>query len=241
MERAREGTGQELLYKLPGGRFALPERIDPTSGQAMRRRGNPLSRYTGVASGSEPSPEGLELNRYGVNAPEWRAGEAYAGMPQTGAQARALTRASGSEIGREVRQVLASPTFAAADEEEKQRLLRGAMDRAREAADLAVGDTVARDQKSKANREYQAVPRYEDIKGTPDEVRRLNARVRRAKAELAAAIKADPERGEQKFLRERREDYRLADRRAVDADDLRDRAGEDRSQVRGGAVLDGAR
>ena len=94
-ERAREGTGQELLYNLPGGRFALPERIDPATGGPMRRRGSPGSRYWIGSQGVERSPEGEELARYGISAPEYRAGAEYAGARLTGAQARALQRASG--------------------------------------------------------------------------------------------------------------------------------------------------
>ena len=117
---------------------------------------------------------------------------------------------------------MADKAYQGADEEGKKKLLQAALRRAAEEADIVAGDRVARDAKSKAQLEWQAVPRYEDVKGTPDEVRRLNARIRRAKAALAEAIKADPRQGEQRFLRERREEYKLADRGGADADDLRE-------------------
>jgi hypothetical protein len=177
-----------LLYNLPGGRFALPPRLDPATGEPLRRKGGPAQRYWIGGQGVETSPEGEELSRYGVNAPVYRAGSEYAGVRQTGEQARALQRASGSEINRETRAVLASPEYrAATTDEERADLLRAGLSRARAAADIAVGSGAAREPKAQATAEWQAVPKYRGMDGTPDEIRRLNARISRAKAALAAA------------------------------------------------------
>lgn len=186
-ERTREGFGQELLYNIPGGRFALPERIDPATGQPMRKKGTGIQRYFMGTQGREESPEGQELNRYGVSAPTFKAGSEFAGERQTGDQARAIQRASGSEVNREVRETIQSAEYRRADDEEKAKLLRAAVARGRAAADVVVGQNVARSPEAKAKAEWQAVPKYRGMDGTPEEIRRLNARIARAKANLAAA------------------------------------------------------
>jgi len=186
-ERTREGFGQELLYNIPGGRFALPERIDPATGQPMRKKGTGIQRYFMGTQGREESPEGQELNRYGVSAPTFKAGSEFAGERQTGDQARAIQRASGSEVNREVRETIQSAEYRRATDDEKAKLLRAAVARGRAAADVVVGQNVARSPEAKAKAEWQAVPKYRGMDGTPEEIRRLNARIARAKANLAAA------------------------------------------------------
>jgi hypothetical protein len=219
-ERTREGTGEELLYKLPGGRFALPERLDPTTGEPVRRKGNAFTRYAGFAQGRETSPEGEELARFGVNAPEYRAGEAYQGAPLTGAQARIVQRASGSEINRATREALASPEYKAADEAGKEKLLRAALARARERADIVAGEQVSRGTKQQAQREYDAIPRYRGVSGTPDEIRTKNDEIARAKSALSAA-RSKGRQAEADWIKAHPDLYTLARRDGVDADRLK--------------------
>ena len=211
----------EMVASRVGARSALRTRIDPTTGEDQRRRGSGWSRYWGER-GSEQTPDAQELARRGLQPRTFGPAEEYAGSKQTQEQRRILQQAFGSETGRALRETTASKAYQQADEAGKEKLLSAALRQAAEEADIVAGERVGRDAKSKAQLEYQAVPRYDDLKGTPDEVRRLNARVRRAKSALAAAIKADPQRGEQTFRRERPADYKLADRGNADADDLRE-------------------
>ena len=219
-ERTREGTGEELLYKLPGGRFALPERIDPATGEPVRRKGNALTRYAGLAPGRETSPEGEELARFGVNAPEYRAGKEYQGAPLTGAQARIVQRASGSEINKATRETLATPEYRAADEAGKEKLLRAALDRARERADAIAGEQVSRGTKQQAQREYDAIPRYRGASGTPDEIRAKNDEIARAKSALSAA-RGKGRQAETDWIRAHPDLHKLARSEGVDADRLK--------------------
>lgn len=219
-QRTREGTGEELLYGVPGGRFLLPERLDPTTGEPVRRRGTPGSRYWLGDQGVETSPEGAELSRYGVNAPEYRAGQEYRGARLTGPQARALQRASGSEANRAVRETVATPEYRQADDAGKERLLRAALTRARERADAVVGEAVARDPLNQARRAWDAVPKYRGVEGTPDEVRAQNDRIARAKAARSAAARKGRE-AESAWVEAHPEEYELARYRDADARRLR--------------------
>jgi len=214
-ERTREGTGEELLYKLPGGRFFLPERLDPTSGEPVRRKGNFASRYAGFSQGRETTPEGTELSRFGVNAPEYRAGDTYQGAPLTSAQARILQRASGSEINRATREVLASPEYKAADEAGKEKQLRAALTRARERADVVAGEQVSRGTKQQAQREYDAVPRYRGVSGTPDQIRTKNDEISQAKSARSKA-KSKSAQAEADWIKAHPDEYRLSRMEAVD-------------------------
>ena len=52
-----------LLEGLPGGRFAMPTRLDPATGEAVRREGSGLERMFFGSRGRVESPEGRELAR----------------------------------------------------------------------------------------------------------------------------------------------------------------------------------
>ena len=82
---------------------------------------------------------------------------------------------------------------------------------------------MARDPKRQAARAWDAIPKFEGVKGSPDEVRRENLRIRRARSAVSAARTADPRNGERRFRDEHPEQYRLAQRREVPTDDLRAR------------------
>ena len=219
-ERAREGTGQEALYGLPGGRFLLPERLDPATGEPVRRKGNVASRYFLGDQGREASPEGTELARYGINAPEYRAGKEYQGAPLTGPQARLVQRASGSEINKATRDTLASPEYRAADEAGKEKLLRAAVSRARDRADVVAGEQVGRGPGQAARREYDALPKYRGVTGTPDEIRRKNDEIARAKSALSAA-RSKGRAAESAWIQAHPAEYRLTRYEGVDSDRLK--------------------
>ena len=78
----------------------------------------------------------------------------------------------------------------------RRRLLRRALDKAADEADIAAGEGVARDAKAQAARAWDAVPKFEGVKG--DAGRGAAARTcasGRARSALGAAKTADPRNG----------------------------------------------
>jgi hypothetical protein len=162
-----------------GLRSTQPVRIDPATGEPQRRTGTGLSRYFGER-GDVQTDEGTELARLGLQPRVLGPNEAYAGTKQTPAQRRALQLALGSETNRAVREAMARPGYRQADDEEKKKRLQAALRRAAEEADVVAGEQAGRDSKSQASRAWDAVPKFVGVQGTPDEVRRENARIQRA-------------------------------------------------------------
>ena len=151
-----------------------------------------MSRYFGER-GAELTPEATELARLGLQPRVLSRTEEFEGAKQTPEQRRKVQRASGSETGRAVRAAIASPSYREADDAGKKKLLEAALREAATRADIVAGEQVARSPQSAAEREWQAVPKYEGVEGTPDEIRRRNAEIARAKAAQAAAKKQGDE------------------------------------------------
>ena len=222
-ERDTRGIAGSLARAVPGGRYALPAEIDPATGERMRRRGSGLSRYLGVTPGTEESPESAELATRGVGVRAFADGK-YAGVAQTPDALERVKRAYGSEVGKETRATLASREYQEARPLEKHRLLQQALARAYAEADVRLGDTVTRAPRAQAAFEYRAVPQYEGVKGTPEEVRRQNARIADAKRQVTAArakYPGDPDKGERELIQRSRETVRLAERARVPSEELR--------------------
>jgi hypothetical protein len=225
-ERETE-TGLERLQARTALRQGLPARIDPTTGEPQRRAGTPAERLGGFGrTTAEQTPLAVEVARLkeagqDVSVPAFSPGEKYKDVEQTPAQRRVLQQAYGSEVAQATRDVLASPAYQQADDAEKARLLRRQLTLARSRADVVAGDRVARSDKDRAARAWDAVPRYLGVKGTPDEVRRGNLETAHAKSVLSDYRKRyGGDVGEARFRREQPELSRLTLRDAVDADVL---------------------
>lgn len=222
-ERETSGLLGGLSRAVPGGRYALPVRIEPATGEPVRRRGTGLGRYLGVTPGTERSDLADELAERGVGVREFRDGK-YTGVQQTPQQVEALRRTYGSEVGREVRAVIASREYQDAGPLDKKTLLQQGLNRAYAEADARLGDTVKRSPKAQAEFEYRAVPQYDGVKGTAEEVRRQNAKIADAKRQVAAArakYPGNPDKGERELIQRSRETVRLAERARLPAAELR--------------------
>ena len=108
--------------------------------------------------------------------------EEFEGAKQTREQRRQAQRALGSEANRALREAIAKPDYAALPDEEKKARLQGALRTAADRADAVLGEGVARRTKQQAQRAWDAVPQYVGVQGTPEEIRRQNAEIARAKA-----------------------------------------------------------
>lgn len=200
------GSFPEMVEARTGLRSQVPTRIDPVTGEDQRRRGSGWSRYWGER-GSEMTPEGTELARLGLQPSVLGRTEEYEGAKQTPEQRRVAQRALGSETGRAVREAMASPTYKSAKDEDKKKLLQAALREASRLADIKAGEQVARSPAQQAQRAWDAIPKYQGVDGTPDEIRRQNAAIASAKAAQAAAKK----RGDAALDQWERENPRLAD------------------------------
>jgi hypothetical protein len=171
----------EMVASRTGLRALVPTRIDPTTGEDQRRAGSGLSRYVGER-GSVASDEAVELARLGLQPRVLGRTEEYEGAKQTPAQRRAAQRAVGSETGKAVRDAMAKPGYAALDDAGKKSALQAALRAAADRADVVLGESVTRGTKQQAQREWDAVPKYVGVQGTPDEVRTQNAAISRAQS-----------------------------------------------------------
>jgi hypothetical protein len=215
---AREtNTPQGQLARVaPGGRQQLPTKVDPYTGEDVRRQGSGLGRYLGLNAGEEITPLERELAAHGVTLTPPRGD--YAGAAQTMQAHRAIQRAVGSEVGEAARTVIASRTYQQASDAEKTKLLERAVRQARQLADVRLGETVKRDAKRQADYEYLAVPRYDGIAARlgADEIRRENLRTAAARSALTAAKQKypdNPDKGRAELLRSDPETVKLAENR----------------------------
>ena len=227
--RSYEGFGGIVARTLPGGRYLLPEKIEPTTGEPMRRRGSGWDRYWGP-QGTEQRPEAVELTRLELTPHEFRSGE-YAGVEQTPAALKQVKQTVGSETGKAVREVMATPAYKEADDVGKKAQLQQALRDADFAAELRLGDTVKRSPRQQADWEYGAVPRYQGIKkdAPAEEVRRYNrdvAAAKRARTEARKKYPNAPDKGQTEWARANPELNRLANRGEADAATLRKRREE---------------
>jgi hypothetical protein len=227
---AYEGFGPALSRLVPGGRYLLPAKTDPTTGEPLRRRGTGWSRYWGAESGTQLTEQAQELSRLGLNPHDFRAGE-YAGEKQPPAALAKVKQTVGSEAGKAVREVMATPAYKEADDAGKKAQLQQALRDADFEADLRLGDTVKRAPRQQADWEYAAVPRYQGIsKDAPaEEVRRYNrdvAAAKRARTEARKKYPNAPDKGQAEWARANPEQNRLAQRGEADATTLRKRREE---------------
>jgi hypothetical protein len=220
----------QLARAVPGGRWALPPKIDPTTGEPLRREGTGLTRYVGLASGTVETPAARELGRLGVTPHAFTTGE-YAGEKQTPQVLEKVRRYVGGETAKAVRETVATPEYQQADDETKTELLEEALKKADFEAALRLGTTVKRAPRQQADWEYEAVPHYDGAKkgATDDEIRRDNQRVRAAKAARTKARKKypdNPSRGETEWAKTHREQFLLAQRGDADEFTLKKRRRE---------------
>jgi hypothetical protein len=229
LERDTNSMAGALASAVPGGRYALPEKIDPTTGEGLRRAGSGLSRYWGER-GTVQTPEAQELARHGLSAREIRDGK-FAGEAQTVDAVRKLKQAYGAETGRAVREVQKSPAYQKATDPEKKKLLEKALRDADFEAELRVGDGVKRSAKAQAAWEYSATAKYAGAPkdGDANTIRRYNRSVSQARAARTEARKTDPknpDRAEAAWARANPEEAKLARRASVSATVLRKKKAE---------------
>ncbi|HVG95315.1 MAG TPA: hypothetical protein VNK05_00275, partial [Chloroflexota bacterium] len=213
-----------------GLRAVLPERIDPTTGEAQRRSGNVLTRYLGSARGAEETPENAELARHGLSPRVIQDGK-FAGEQQSVDAVRKLRQAYGAETGRAVRDLQKTPAYQKATDPEKKKLLEKALRDADFEAELRVGDAVKRSAKAQAAWEYSATAKYAGAPkdGDANAIRRYNRSVSQARAAKAEARKTDPknpDKAEAAWARANPEEAKLARRTSVSATVLRKKKAE---------------
>jgi hypothetical protein len=204
--------------------MALPERIDPTTGEAQRRSGNVVTRYLGER-GAEETPENAELARHGLSPRTIQDGK-FAGEAQTVDAVRKLRQAYGAETGRAVREAQKTPAYQKASDPEKKKLLEKALRDADFEAELRVGDSVKRSAKAQAAWEASAIQKYQGAPKGADAntIRRYNRSISQAKAARTEARKADPkntDKAEAAWARANPEEAKLARRGAVPAATIR--------------------
>jgi hypothetical protein len=209
--------------------MALPERIDPTTGEAQRRSGNVVTRYLGER-GAEETPENAELARHGLSPRTIQDGK-FAGEAQTVDAVKKLRQAYGAETGKAVRDVQKTPAYQKATDAEKKKLLEKALRDADFEAELRVGDGVKRSAKAQAAWEYSATAKYAGAPkdGDANAIRRYNRSVSQARAAKAEARKTDlknPDRAEAAWARANPEEAKLARVGAVSATVLRKKKAE---------------
>jgi hypothetical protein len=212
-----------------GLRMALPERIDPTTGEAQRRSGNVLTRYLGER-GAEETPENAELARHGLSPRTIQDGK-FAGEAQTVDAVRKLRQAYGAETGKAIRDVQKTPAYQKASDPEKKHLLEKALRDADFEAELRVGDGVKRSAKAQAAWEYSGVQKYAGAPTGADAnaIRRYNRSVSQARAAKAEARKTDPknpDKAEAAWAKANPEEAKLARRASVSATVLRKKKAE---------------
>ena len=218
-ERQAE-TFPEQVASRTGLRALVPTRIDPVTGEDQRREGTGLSRYWGER-GDVQTDEGLELARLGLQPRVLGRTEAYEGAKPTPEQRRAAQRALGSETGKTVREAMAKPGYAKLDDAGKKSALQDALRTAADRADVVLGEGVTRGTKQQAQREWDAVPKYVGVQGTPDEVRTQNAAISRAQSLETEYKKKYGEGGWRAKLREEEPDaFALVNKTRRDADAL---------------------
>ena len=227
---AYEGFGPALSRLVPGGRYLLPAKTDPTTGEPLRRRGTGWSRYWGAESGTQVTEQAQELSRLGLNPHDFRSGE-YAGEKQAPAALARVKQTVGSEAGKAVREAMATPAYKEADDAGKKAQLQQALRDADFEAALRLGDTVKRSPRQQADWEYSAVPRYQGIKkdAPAEEVRRYNrdvAAAKRARTEARKKYPNAPDKGQAEWARANPEQNRLAQRGEADAATLKRRREE---------------
>jgi hypothetical protein len=184
-ERERRGTRDALVGALPGGRFALPTRVDPATGAPLRREGSGVERLLLGSRGVAESPEARELARLGVTAREFKPQDKPYGNVQTPEARRALQETFGRTTRDYIRDTMARPDYKGATEEEQAATLRRQVGLAQQLADIEVGDRVARDPQARFELEWLRTPHYRGVEGTPDRIARQNLEIREAKQLLS--------------------------------------------------------
>lgn len=224
-ERETRGTADFIRAGVPGLRRTLPARIDPTTGEPLRRADSPLAPLPGdnrVAAEiarleaqqrpNDPTFAGISPRTFDDR--ELR----YAGAVQDDAARGVLRRAYGSEANRYLREAIASRAYQSArSDAEKAAMLKDALATAERVADVRAGARVARSPQKQADYEYLAVPQYEGAPRTenPDDVRLYNLSVKEAQDQLRrwrARYPGRPEQGERAFREAAPEQYRLSQR-----------------------------
>jgi hypothetical protein len=184
-ERERRGTRDALVGALPGGRFALPTKVDPATGAPLRREGSGVERLLLGSRGVAESPEARELARLGVTAREFKPQDKPYGNVQTPEARRALQETFGRTTRDYIRDTMARPDYKGATEEEQAATLRRQVGLAQQLADIEVGDRVARDPQARFELEWLRTPHYRGVEGTPDRIARQNLEIREAKQLLS--------------------------------------------------------
>jgi hypothetical protein len=193
VEREVRGTGAELVNRLPGGRYALPERIDPATGRPVERAGSGVGRLFFGSQGATYSTEGKELARLGVTAREFKPQDTVYGNVQTPEARRLLQVTYGRLAGQYLRDAMGRPDYRTATDEQQAATLERQLALAARVADLEVGDRVARDPQARFELEWARTPQYRGVEGTPDRIARQNLEIREAKQLLSEYQRRDGE------------------------------------------------
>lgn len=220
--REPQNIGEVVQSRIPGLSQNVPPRIDPTTGEPVRRSNDLLTMLLRSPATGEPNPVAAEvarLERTGspVTVKQLpRTVRTAGGLEQTRQQRQLMQETYGRLTRQYTTSAMNTPGYASKSDTDKAKTLNQALGAAYQWGDIQLGDRIQRDPASKASLEKLSFPRYDGVKGTPDEIRRQNFETREAKNLLAEYRRAYGDRGEYEFYRANPRAWELAQRRQRD-------------------------
>lgn len=251
----REPTNalEAIEARLPGLSQRVQPKIDPTTGEPVRRSGDLLTFLFRSGAPGTPNPVAGEVTRLEatgnpVAVRQFGKTVDYAGAIQTPEQRRVLQGAFGKATQTYIADVLARPEYQAASDAQKAATLNKALETAYKVADLKAGERIGRDPAHQAALAYASIPHYVGVKGTVEEIRQGNLEHANARAEYQRYVtEYGKDRAELELLRRDKETWRLLQHPAIDSELLKIRkkrideqfavaAGPDTGALRGAAL-----
>lgn len=196
-QRPRAKGFPEAFTTELGGQF---QEINPLGRRALQPKTSilgeePPNRYAGAKSlvpgGVTPwkenrtAQEFFRLQQAGNNIEIPRITDTYAGSPQSTAQQDLIKRTTMDNVQRAVEREVGGQVYRTADDATKARILNRTINMAQQISDISLGDKVARSAENKVEKEYDELPHYEGMKGSPENIRRQNYEIARAKSMLS--------------------------------------------------------
>lgn len=218
--RTPSGVIDAAKLAIPGLSGQVPAKLN-AFGETSQRETNPLSPYT--VSTVKTDPLETELARLKIE-PGY-AGKAVAGVNLSPDQQRQYQVMSGQEIKKSLADLVASPTYQSQNDVGKSTLINSEMSKARNRASVDFSEQMnpsQMDPMHQAARDWDSVPKYAGIKGTPEEIRSQNRIIAAAKQLLVEYKKKfGPDLGEYRMAKENKDAYKLTLYDPTDSDYLK--------------------
>lgn len=230
--RAKDNPLSAVQGRIPAASQALPAEPSIYGGTRQQGQGDLLGQIllpwrTQVPGGDPVAREVARINQ----SPEARQagaavsvrqfGDTYAGAKQTPEQRRTLQGEAGQMAAAYIADTISRPEYQSLTDAQKAATLNRMIGTAYELADLQLGDQLARDPRHTALLAWAAVPQYEGVKGSEEQIRQQNFETAQAKAKLAEyRAKYGEDMGEYRLMKEDKAAYKLAQRARLDSDYL---------------------